>query len=256
MLWDASAINGFAIEASDGRLGTVSDLLFEDAGWLVRWLVVDTGNWLPGRKVLLPLSVLGRPDRALRHFPVKLTRQHVKDSPDIDTDQPVSRQIEAHVYDYFGWDPYWGGSFLSMSNAMATPFVPPLYEHEPTPPDLARVDAQPNRGDPHLRSIAAVTGYHIHASDGEIGHVEDFLVDDAGWSIRYIKVDTRNWWPGERVLISPRSAREINWADKLIHLDVSRQKVKDSPSYDPSITVDGAYDEKFLTYYGIRWVAA
>ena len=122
MLWDASAIDGYAIKASDGRLGTVSDLLFEDVGWVVRWLVVDTGNWLSGRKVLLPLSALGRPDRALRHFPVKLTMEHVKDSPDVDTDQPVSRQIEAHVYDYFGRDPYWGGSFFPMmSNAIATP---------------------------------------------------------------------------------------------------------------------------------------
>ena len=233
MLWDASAINGYAIEASDGRLGTVSDLLFEDVGWVVRWLVVDTGNWLPGRKVLLPLSALGHPDRALRQFPVKLTMQQVKDSPDVDTDQPVSRQIEAHVYNYYGWNPYWGGSLLPMSNAMATPFVAPPYELGGRPrDDLARADAQPNEGDPHLRSIAAVTGYHIHATDGEIGHVEDFLVDDAGWSIRYIKVDTRNWWPGERVLISPRSVREIDWADKLMHLDVSRQTVKDSP---PSI---------------------
>jgi hypothetical protein len=121
MLWDASAINGYAIEASDGRLGTVSDLLFEDVGWIVRWLVVDTGNWLPGRKVLLPLSALGHPDRALRHFPIKLTMQQVKDSPDVDMDLPVSRQIEAQVHDYFGWDPYWSGSFPAMSNAMATP---------------------------------------------------------------------------------------------------------------------------------------
>jgi hypothetical protein len=81
-------------------------------------------------------------------------------------------------------------------------------------------------------------------------------VDDADWSIRYIKVDTRNWWLGERVLISPRSVREINWADRLIQVDVNRQKIKDGPPYDPSITVDGAYEEKFLTYYGIRWVAA
>ena len=256
MLWDASAINGYAIEASDGRVGTVSDLLFEDVGWVVRWLVVDTGNWLSGRKVLLPLSALGRPDRALRHFPVKLTMEHVKDSPDVDTDQPVSRQIEAHVYDYFGRDPYWGGSFFLMSNAMATPFVAPLCEQESTSSDLARAGAQPNEGDPHLRSIATVTGYRLHATDGEIGHVEDFLVDDASWNIRFIRVDTRNWWPGERVLISPRSVREIDWADKLIHLDVRRQKVKDSPPYDQSITVDGAYEEKFLTYYGIGWVAA
>ena len=111
---------------------------------------------------------------------------------------------------------------------MATPFVAPLYEPESNPHDLARADAQPNEGDPHLRSIATVTGYHIHASDGEIGHVEDFLVDDAGWNIRYIKVDTRNWWPGERVLISPHSVREIDWAGRLVHINVNRQKVKDS----------------------------
>jgi hypothetical protein len=229
MLWDASAINGYAIEASDGLLGTVSDLLFEDVGWAIRWLVVDTGNWLPGRKVLLPLSVLGQPDRALRHFPVKLTMQQVKDSPDVDTDQPVSRQIEAHVYNYYGWDPYWGSSLSPMSNAIANPFVAPLHLSEAKPRDPGSADAQPNEGDPHLRSIAAVTGYHIHATDGEIGHVEDFLVDDAGWSIRCITVDTRNWWPGERVLISPCSVREINWADRLIHLNVNRQKVKDGP---------------------------
>jgi hypothetical protein len=120
---------------------------------------------------------------------------------------------------------------------------------------LRRISPRRN-DDPHLRSIEAVTGYHIHASDGEIGHVEDFLVDDAGWGIRYITVDTKNWWPGKRVLISPRSVREIDWADRLIQLDVNRQKVKDGPPYDTSITVDGAYDETFLTYYGIRWAAA
>jgi hypothetical protein len=254
MLWNASAFNGYAIEASDGRLGTVSDLLFEDTGWVIRWLVVDTGDWLPGRKVLLPLSALGQPDRAPRHFRIKLTMQQVKGSPDVDTDLPVSRQIEAQVHDYFGWDPYWSGSFLPMRNAMATPVVPPLYEPQSARHDLAGVDAAPNEGDPHLRSIATITGCHIHASDGEIGHIEDFLVDDAGWNIRYIKVDTGNWWPGERVLISPYSVREIDWSGRLVHINVNRQKVKNAPAYNPSITVDGAYEEKFLTYYGIRWV--
>jgi hypothetical protein len=255
MLWTASAINGYAIEASNGLLGTVSDLLFEDVGWTIRWLVVDTGNWLPGRKVLLPFSTLGRPDRALRHFPVKLTMQQVKDSPDVDTDQPVSRQTEAHVYNYYGWDPYWGSSFSPISNAMATPFVAPLHLSEGEPRDPGGAGAPHNEDNPHLRSIAAVTGHHIHATDGEIGHVENFLVDDAGWSIRYITVDTRNWWPGERVLITPRSVRGIDWADRLIYLDVTRQKVKDSPPYNPAVTVDGAYEETFLTYYGITWVA-
>jgi hypothetical protein len=252
MLWNASAINGYDIAARDGRLGTVSDLLFGDVGWVVRWLVVDTGDWLSGRKVLLPVSVLGKPDPRLRRIPVELTMQQVKDSPDIDTERPVSRQTETDVYGYYGWSPYWGAGPVPVSNAIASPLVAPLWsslqgdDHNGIPRD---------DDDPHLRSISAVTGYHIHATDGEMGHAKDFLVDDGAWGIRYVIVDTRNWWPGVSVLISPRSVREIDWPNKHIHLDVTRQKVKDGPKYDPAITLDGAYEETFLTYYGIRLVA-
>src|SRR5271170_5634505 len=111
MLWHASAINGYAIAASDGQIGTVSDFLFDDTNWSVRWLVVDTGHWLSGRKVLLPPSVLGQLDAKKEEFSVKLTKQQIKDSPEIDTDRPVSRQMETSVYDYYGWSPYWGAGF-------------------------------------------------------------------------------------------------------------------------------------------------
>jgi hypothetical protein len=257
VLYKASAINGYAIEASDGQLGTVSDLLFEDSSWAIRWLVVDTGNWLSGRKVLLPLSALGRPDQMQRHFPVKLTMQQVKDSPDIDTDQPVSRQIEAHVYKHYGWDPYWGSGYFPMSNAMATPFVAPYYGAGSTPRKPTSLDILPNTGDLHLRSIAAVTGYFVHATDGEVGHVEDFLLDEVDMSIRYLSVDTGNWWPGERVLISPRSVREIDWADSLIHLDISRKQVKGSPTYNPSMIApsensSGSISPETARGYGFR----
>ena len=197
MLWNASVIKGYAIEASDGDIGTVSDFLFDDASWLVRWLVVDTGNWLSGRKVLLPPSVLGRLYAKDRVFAVKLTKQQIKDSPEIDTDRPVSRQMETSVYDYYGWSPYWGtgfymGGYGYMPGALAAPYLGSR-RHED---DIA--DARRSHDDPHLRSVEAVTGYHIHASDGEIGHVDDFLVEDADWSIRYLVVDTKNWWPGRR----------------------------------------------------------
>ena len=241
MLWDASVMKGYAIEARDGRLGTVSDVLFEDARWMIRWLVVDTGHWLSGRKVLLPPSALGPPDPQSRRFPVKLTMQQVKDSPDIDTDRPVSRQMESHVYDYYGWDPYWAGA--------GTPFVPPLYLPRSWGLEKVRAGPQSKEGGPHLRSTAAVTGYHIHATDGQIGHVEDFLVDDAGWSIRYLVVDTRNWWPGEQILISPRTVREIDWAEKSIHLNISRQRVKGGRVYDPSTMADRANEDLMLKYY-------
>jgi sporulation protein YlmC with PRC-barrel domain len=227
MLRNASVIDGYAIAASDGQVGTVSDFLFDDASWLVRWLVVDTGNWLSGRKVLLPASVLDHLDQPERHFSVRLTMQQVKDSPDIYTDQPVSRQMETNIYDYYGWNPYWSTGY--MGGAMAGPFY-----LEPIPRVLDVADTRGNKGDPHLRSIEAITGYHVHASDGEIGHVEDFLVQDEDWSIRHLVVATKNWWPGKKVLISRRSVREIDWSDKVVNLDIDRQRVQDSPEYEAS----------------------
>ncbi len=250
MLRNASTINGYAIAASDGKLGTVSDFLFDDATWLVRWLVVDTGNWLSGRKVLLPPSVLGHLHPSREEFAVRLTMQQVKDSPDIDTDRPVSRQVETSIYDYYGWSPYWGtGFYMGGYGYMGGPMMVP-----PSPEAIRREEksaqAQRDRDNPHLRSIEAVTGYNIHATDGEIGHVEDFLIEEVDWSIHYLVVDTKNWWPAKKVLISPRSAREIDWSSKLVNLDVSRQKVKDSPEYDASVSVDRAYEKHFHSYYG------
>lgn len=177
----------------------------------------------------------------------------MKDSPDIDTDRPVSRQHETHIYRHYGWNPYWDSGLLPIGGGIGLPLVETLPRSGSMP--LAE-DVGLTGGDPHLRSTDAVTGFHVHATDGEIGHVEDFLVDDADWTIRYLEVDTKNWWPGSRVLISPRSVRRIDRTNRLVHLDVDRQKVKNSPPYDPSKTVDGAYDETFLTYYGIRWTEA
>ena len=232
MLWDISVVKGYAIQAIDGQLGTVSDFLFEDESWIIRWLVVDTGDWLSGRKVLLPLAALGKPDRAARRFPVKLTMQQVKDSADIDTDRPVSRQLETEIYDYYGWNPYWSGGHFPISGAMSTPFVPPLYLSGSLPRVHVGIDARSDDADPHLRSIAALTGYHIHATDGGIGHVDDFLVEDAGWNIPYMVIDTRNWWPGKKVLISPGSMREIDELSRVIHLDIDRKQVTESPEED------------------------
>ncbi len=253
MLWKASAINDYAIAASDGRLGTVIDFLFDDASWQVRWMVVDTGNWLSGRKVLLPPSVLGHhPDSGRREFAVRLTMQQVKDSPDIDTERPVSRQVETSIYDYYGWSPYWGSGF-NMGGYGFMGGIGGAMTASPSPESNASVmeiaGTWRSKEDPHLRSIEAVTGYHIHATDGEIGHVEDFLLDEADWSIRYLVVDTKNWWPAKKVLISPRSAAEIDWTERLVHLNVDRQKVKDSPVYDPSMTIDQAYERDFHRYY-------
>jgi hypothetical protein len=255
MLWDASTIKGYDVEASDGPIGKVADLLFEDVGWVVRWLVVDVGHWLTGRKVLIPLSALGQPDPARRRLPVKLTVQQVKDSPDVDTNKPVSRQCEARADKYYSWVPYPVGSHATFHNTMAQPFVEPLPFSETRPSGPAGDDAEPEvPGDPHLRSIAAVIGYHIHATDGDIGHIENFLIEDREWTIRYLTVDTKNWWPGETVLISPHSVREIDWVHHSIRVDIDRQKIKGGPRYDSAISGNGMFDQEFLSYFGINVV--
>jgi sporulation protein YlmC with PRC-barrel domain len=253
MLWNASGIRGYAIAAADGNLGSVDDLLFDDVSWHIRWLVVDTGNWLAGRKVLLPTSTLGHADASRRAFSAKLTMQQVKDSPDVDSERTVSRQMETHIYNHYGWSPYWGngiymGAYGYTGGMGASPFLdqgPAARRDE----DEA-ADAQRDRDDPHLRSVEAVKGYHIHATDGDIGHVEDFLIEEADWSIHYLVVDTKNWWPGKRVLISPHLVRDVSWPARAIDIDADRQTVKSSPGYDASTTVDRDYEVQFYNYYG------
>ncbi len=253
MLWDASAIKGFTIEATDGPLGSVSDFLFDDDNWRIKWLVVDTGNWLPGRLVLIHPVALGKPAASLRQFPVSLTKQQVMDSPVIATDQPVSQNMESRLYDYYGWDPAWGETYFQ-SGAIASPLVPPPFLAGAFPHAANHVGLLADGSDPHLRSMSALTGYHIQASDGQIGSASDFLIDDKDWMLRFVKIDTGNWLPGAQVLIAPSVVQKINWIDSSIIVAATRDEVKHSSKFDPSKTVDGAYQQALLLdlpmYYG------
>ena len=245
MLWNASNLTGYAIDATDGSIGSVRDFLFDDREWTIRWLVVDTGTWLSGRDVLLPPSAADEPDVMRRTFPVRLKRQHVENSPAIDDDAPVSRQHESGLYSYYGWDPYWAAYAYAPAGGLRTPIEP----SPNAPGNRPGVEDRPE-GDPHLRSTREVTGYYIHATDGDIGHVEDLLVDSDGWTIRYIVVDTKNWWPGKKVLVAPRSFTNVDWAEGSVRVNLTRDQIKSGPEYDPTTTVDRAYEERFHGYYG------
>jgi hypothetical protein len=180
---------------------------------------------------------------------VALTTAKVKGSPDILQDQPVSQQMEYHHYDYYGWDPYWGGAGYFGGGAIGAPLAPTYYDGRERR-ERDEMEVRSHEGDPHLRSIDAVTGYHVHASDGAIGHVEDFLVDNAAWGIRYLVIDTRNWWPGEHVLLSPYAVKEISWSQHQVLLDVNRDRVKSSPPWKPLDTVNEAYEKRLHGHYG------
>jgi hypothetical protein len=268
MLRQSSELIGYSVRATDGLIGTVSDLLFDDESWTLRWAVVDTGEWLSGREVLLPPSAFGTPDAERRHFPMDLTRRQIEDSPELSEHEPVSRQKETELYSHYGWLPYWYPGTDPMSGAPGYPGYVPLPGGagpavSPTAGGPARmppeaVEGQRAEGDdirsglagePHLRSIKEVTEYYVHATDGDIGHIEEFLIEDGSWTIRYLVVDTKNWWPGKMVLVSPEWIDSINWGDEHVYVRQTREQIRTSPEYDPSVSVERAYEERLHGHY-------
>ena len=231
MLWRSTELTGLNITAIDGSAGSVRDIYFDDDSWTVRWLVIDTGGWLPGRQVLLPPSAFdtaaGSGDLA-----TSLSRQQIEESPEVGNDAPVSRQQQQDIYTYYGWAPYWAGypyPFAIAPVPAASPSLVPEHERK----------LNEERGDPHLRSAREVIGYYIAANDGDIGHVDDLLIDDADWTVQHMVVDTQNWWPGQKVLIPPRRVNSFNWNEQRAFVEMSREAVKESPELSESIHSPG-----------------
>jgi len=249
MLLNASAMKGYAIIAEDGEIGTVSDFFFDYANWRVRWLVADTdtGSIFSARKVLLPPAAITQTDADDRRIAVKLSMRQVRDSPKIESDQPPSSRTENGLHEYYGT--YLAESGIAEGGRLGGP-QPELAVagHWPRDKDIAAVP--PDDGDPHLFSITDASGYRVHASDGDIGHVEDYLLEEADWSIRFLVVDTKTLWSERKVLVSQRMVQQIDGAEKLITLHIDRERVKNSPAYDPRVPVDTTFEAYYQSYYG------
>lgn len=229
-----SRLQGATAVSTDGEAGTVKDVYFDDERWTVRYLVVKSGGWLSGRKVLVSPRAVTGVDWAQRKVNLDLTKEQIRNSPDIDTDKPVSRQHEAEFSAYYGYPYYWSGPLVW--GYAAYPAVQPLAEppQAPQTPVPGQAGAQQQQGDPSLRSTSEVTRYEIRATDDSIGHVEDFLIDDRDWSIRLMVVDTGNWWPGKKVLIAPDRIDHVSWQERRLAVNITRAQVEGSPEYDPA----------------------
>lgn len=240
MLRSFKQTRGMAVEAVDGFIGEVDDIYFDDHEWIVRYYVVDTGKWLPGRKVLIPPHVVRPAAPGHPGLPVELTREQIRNSPDVDTERPISRQAELVLYRHYGWAPYW------------FPLVPPgpvVVEGDAAEREL-EAKAGHYGGDPNLQSADDTLGFHIAATDGEIGHLDDFLFDDESAKIRYAVVDTRNWLPGRHVLIAPEWIAEVRWSESKVYVRVTRDAVANSPEYNPGMVIDPAYESRLFEHYG------
>lgn len=212
-------LRGYSIEAKDGRIGKITDSLFDDADWVVRYFVVGTGEWLRTREVLINPAACDHAEWSRGVMVANLTRRQVKNAPPVDLAKPVSRQYQLRLHTFYGW-PVWH----------------PL-DDKPSTGHL---------GGTHLRSIRDVAGYHIEANDGELGRVEDLLVDEETWAIEHMVVDTRNWLPGEKVLVAPRWIDNISWSERKVVINSPREEIKSGrlgPPYDPAAAVKRPHGE-------------
>jgi hypothetical protein len=246
MLINTAWLKGLVIRATDGELGTVDQFYFDDETWAIRYLTVETGGWMGGRPVLIsPISVV-HADWPARRLDVALTKEQVANSPEMNTHEPVSRQHEAAFLGYYGYPYYWGGSCL---------WGPSFYPVGLAEPTSASTEATEERiwresPDSHLRSSEAVTGYHVEAADGAIGHVDNFLMDDEAWAIRYLEVATRNWWPGQKVLVSPDWVERVSWADSKVCVSLSRESIRNAPEYTDATPITREYENRLHLHYG------
>lgn len=237
-------ITGVDLRGTDDSVGSIHDLLFDTEGWEVRHLVVDTGKWLPGRQVLLPPAVLETADWPARVASVRLSRQQVKDSPAVESDKTVSRQMEMELYSHYEVPYYWGPAGAALAGSSYTPM--PLGVSESLPDQRSEIaEAESN----HLRSAGKVTGYYVKAADSDIGHIEGLIVNDQDWAIRYLVVDTHNWLPGRKVLVARDWVEGISWLGSTVAVGLTKDEVKNSPEYDPALSVEREYEERLHRHY-------
>jgi len=238
---NAKSLIGYSIGVTDGEIGKVKEFYFDDKTWTIRYLVVKTGSWLFGRTVLISPEAFLSHDWVKEVLPVNLTMEQVKNSPDVDTEKPVSRQQEIKLYEHYPWTNYWGGNIHGAGI--------PVSMYQVLLQDEDQTAVTKSDDNPHLRSTANVTGYKIIASDGETGEVEDFIFDDKSWKLDFIVVETGNWFPGKKVLISPKLIKEINWETLSVTLKATIESIKNSPEYDPGLPVSETYATSLYNHY-------
>jgi hypothetical protein len=233
------AKTGYKLDSLEGEIGTVKNFYFDDHHWVIRYLVADTGNWLTGRQVLISPYALAAVNKEEQNIAVDLTKKQIEDSPSLDSDKLVSRQFEEAYYGYYGWPMYWGGPYMWGS-------FPKIVRD-------GKKRSESTQGgkdwDPCLRSTHAVSGHHVQAADGEIRHVQDFIIDDETWAIRYLIIDTRKWWSGKRVLVSPQWIERVSWNESKVFVNLSRESVRQSPEYTEESLITRDYETGLHRHY-------
>lgn len=249
MLNKAKTLRNYKLNSLDGEIGKVREFYFDDQHWTIRYLVADTGNWLTGRQVLISPNSLGSISNNEGYITINLTKDQIENSPSLDSDKPVSRQFQEKFYGHFDLPMYWGGAQPGgLGPQIGGAFVPnPLIESDKE--KLIESTISENEWDPHLRSTYNVSGYDIQAIDGKIGHVDDFIIDAETWEIRYLIIDTQNWLPGKKIVLSPQWIESISWDESKVFVNFLCKDIKQSPEYTEESILNRDYETRLYQHY-------
>ena len=235
----ADSLEDYKLHGIDGNIGTIKEFYFDDQHWTVRYIVANTGNWLTGRQVLISPHSLGAVNNGEESIEVNLTKKQIEDSPTFENGQTVSRQMEKAHHTYYGLPTYWDGSNMDRAEP-----------HLPRDTNMMRESALSDQmRDDQLHNTADVNGYDIQASDGEIGDVKDFIIEEETWAIRYLIVDTGSWLPGKKVLIAPQWIERVGWEDSKVFVNLTRDAIEQSPEYAKDSLISRDYEEGLYKHY-------
>jgi sporulation protein YlmC with PRC-barrel domain len=232
VLQQATKLEGCRVLATDGEIGRVEEIYFDDERWVVRHLIVSCGRWLKGHEVLISPYAVTRVNPEEREVVVMLTTEDVRGSPSIEADRPVSRRFEAELFRYYGYPAYWHCPTSWAGGAI--PILPTVLGNVPMErPDAQALEKEAREAEEcHLRSSSEVTGYRIQARDGALGRLDDLIFDDMTWAIRFLVIDTNGWLPGGRVLVLPESIAEVDWARGRVRVAETRNSLRGEPPFD------------------------
>lgn len=219
MVRSGNKLTGFSVHAKDGEIGRIYDFIFDEFLWTIRYAEIDIGRWVPGKVVLLSTQVLG--PSALSTIDTKLTIKQITNCPTIDPQEIPSRKYEEELHNYFSWVYYWA---------------------EQREVSQYRISCK-------LQSVFSLIGFKLQAIDGEIGHLDDVLIDDLEWKIRYLVIDTGTWFSGKKVLVSPLWDGRVDDNSHILKIDVSMEKIKSAPPFDYSIPLTNEYEVILHQHY-------
>lgn len=242
MAYNIRNLIGLKVQAIDGDIGKIHDFLFDDRNWKIRYIVVYTGTWLFGKKVLISPNSVEQSASWRTKFPINLTKEKIKNSPDIDLDKPVSLQKQAELFKYYSWPV--GDDFIpipafDIQEESATPETRP-----------AMPSGRKEQLDQHLRSAREIIEYAVITKDDEkVGYVEDFIIHQlAAWTITHIVLDSKHNLPIKSTLIPTRYIKEVVWSENRLDVTLEKSVIESAPEYNPDQFTE-EFEAEIKTHY-------